>query len=62
VSAGTATGLQVAFLLMLIPVAAAGVVLHRGRATYGRDVATAAVSEARIRKAKAGDDRERARH
>jgi MFS family permease len=47
VSAATARGLQVSFLLMLIPLAAAGVILLRGRRHYPRDVATAAASESR---------------
>ena len=55
VATGTATGLEVAFILMLIPVALAGVVLHRGRSTYTRDVATAAASEARIRERRRGE-------
>jgi MFS family permease len=46
VSPATARGLQVSFLLMLIPLAAAGVILLRGRHSYPRDVATAAASEA----------------
>jgi MFS family permease len=50
VSHATARGLQVSFLLMLIPLAAAGVILLRGRHSYPRDVATAAASEARVRK------------
>jgi MFS family permease len=41
---GTATGLEVSFLLMLIPLAAAGVILLRARRTYPRDVATAAAA------------------
>jgi hypothetical protein len=41
VSEGTATGLEVSFLLMLIPLAAAGVILLRARRTYPQDVATA---------------------
>jgi MFS family permease len=49
VSHATARGLQVSFLLMLIPLAAAGVILLRGRHHYPRDVATAAASEARVR-------------
>jgi hypothetical protein len=51
VSHATARGLQVSFLLMLIPLAAAGVILLRGRHSYPRDVATAAASEARVQKA-----------
>jgi len=49
VSHATARGLEVSFLLMLIPLAAAGVILLRGRHAYPRDVATAAASEARAR-------------
>jgi MFS family permease len=45
VSPDTARGLQVSFLIMLIPLAAAGVILLRGRHTYPRDVATASASE-----------------
>jgi MFS family permease len=41
---GTARGLEVSFLLMLIPLVAAGVILLRARHTYPRDVATAAAS------------------
>ena len=44
VSAGTATGLEYSFLLMLITLAAAGVILLKARYTYPRDVATAAAS------------------
>jgi MFS family permease len=49
IPAGTARGLEVSFLLMLIPLAAAGVILLRARHTYPRDVATAAASTARAR-------------
>ena len=49
VSPATARGLEVSFLVMLIPLAAAGVILLRGRHAYPRDVATAAASEARVR-------------
>ena len=41
---GTARGLEVSFLLMLIPLAAGGIILLRARRTYPRDVATAAAS------------------
>src|SRR5207245_971554 len=44
VSAGTARGLEVSFLLMLIALGAAGVILLRGRNHYPQDVATAAES------------------
>ena len=47
VSPATARGLEVSFLLMLIPLAAAGLILLRGRETYARDVATAAESESK---------------
>jgi MFS family permease len=45
ISPDTARGLEVSFLLMLIPLAAAGVILLRARHTYPRDVATAAAAE-----------------
>ena len=44
ISPGNARGLEISFLLLLGTVAAAGVVLLRARATYPRDVATAAAS------------------
>jgi sugar phosphate permease len=44
VSPGAARGLQVTFLLLLGTLAAAGVFLLRARATYPRDLATAAAS------------------
>jgi MFS family permease len=44
VSASTAEGLEVSFLLMLIALAAAGYILLRARRSYPRDVATAAAS------------------
>jgi MFS family permease len=44
VSPGAARGLEISFLLLLSTLAAAGVVLLRARATYPRDVATAAAS------------------
>lgn len=43
--AGNARGLEYAFLVMLAPLIASGVILLRGRRTYPRDVATAAESE-----------------
>jgi MFS family permease len=49
VSHATARGLEVSFLVMLIPLALAGYILLRGRHSYPRDVATAAASEARVR-------------
>jgi MFS family permease len=45
VSASTATGLEVTFLIMLVALAAAGVFLLRARHTYPTDVATAAASD-----------------
>jgi sugar phosphate permease len=45
IAPGTARGLEVSFLLMLIPLAAAGIILLRARRTYPRDVATAAASQ-----------------
>jgi MFS family permease len=42
-----AQGLDIAFLLMLVPLAAAGVILLVARRTYPEDVATAAESERR---------------
>jgi MFS family permease len=44
ISQGTATGLEVSFLIMLSTLAAAGVFLARSRRTYPTDVATAAAS------------------
>jgi MFS family permease len=44
ISPGAARGLEISFLLLLGTLAAAGVVLLRARATYPRDVATAAAS------------------
>jgi MFS family permease len=44
ISASTATGLEVTFLIMLVSLAAAGVFLLRARHTYPGDVATAAAS------------------
>ncbi len=44
VSASTARGLEISFLLLLVTLAAAGVFLLRARHTYPRDVATAAAS------------------
>ena len=44
ISPGTARGLEISFILMLVTVAAAGVFLLRARNTYPRDVATAAAS------------------
>jgi MFS family permease len=44
VSPSTARGLQIAFLIMLSTLAAAGIVLARARRTYPSDVATAAAS------------------
>jgi MFS family permease len=44
VSQATANGLEVSFLLMLIPLAAAGLILLKARRTYPADVATAAAA------------------
>jgi MFS family permease len=44
VTTGTSNGLEYAFLVMLVVLAAAGVILLRARLTYPRDVATAAAS------------------
>ncbi len=44
ISPSTARGLQIAFLIMLSMLAAAGIVLARARRTYPSDVATAAAS------------------
>jgi predicted MFS family arabinose efflux permease len=49
-SAGTA-GLEYTFLIMLVPLAGAGVLLLRARRTYLTDVATAAASERSSRQA-----------
>ena len=43
-SSATAHGLEITFLILLVTLAAAGVALLRARATYPRDVATAAAS------------------
>jgi MFS family permease len=45
VSSSTATGLEVAFMVMLVTLAVAGVVLLRARHTYPTDVITAAASQ-----------------
>jgi MFS family permease len=45
ISPGSARGLQVSFLVLLGTLAAAGVFLLRARATYARDVATAAAAQ-----------------
>jgi MFS family permease len=44
ISPGAARGLEISFILMLVTLAAAGIVLLRARATYPRDVATASAS------------------
>ena len=44
VSSATGRGLQISFLIMLVTLAAAGVILLRARRTYPVDVATAAAS------------------
>lgn len=46
ISASEARGLEFTFLIMLTTLIAAGGFLFRGRRTYGRDVATAAASQA----------------
>ena len=43
-SSNEATGLEITFLIMLVTLAAAGVLLARARETYASDVATAAAS------------------
>jgi MFS family permease len=45
ISPGSARGLQISFLVLLVTLAAAGVILLRARVTYPRDIATAAASE-----------------
>lgn len=44
-SASSTRGLEYTFLIMLVPLAASGVLLLRGRRTYPTDVASAGVSE-----------------
>jgi hypothetical protein len=44
ITTGTSNGLEYSFLVMLVVLAAAGVILLRARLTYPRDVATAAAS------------------
>jgi MFS family permease len=44
VSPSAARGLEITFLLLIVTLAAAGIILLRARATYPRDVATAAAS------------------
>jgi MFS family permease len=44
ISPGAARGLEISFILMLVTLAAAGIVLLRARSTYPRDVATASAS------------------
>ena len=51
ISPSEARGLEIAFVLLLTSLAAAGVVLLRARATYPRDVATAAASQEEMRAA-----------
>jgi MFS family permease len=48
VSAASATGLQVSFLIMLSTLAAAGVFLLRARSTYPTDVATAGAAHVEV--------------
>ena len=45
VSSGEASGLEVAFLILLVALFAGGVAMLRARDTYAQDVATAAASE-----------------
>ncbi|HUH80561.1 MAG TPA: MFS transporter [Solirubrobacteraceae bacterium] len=45
--ANTTTGLQVSFLIMLVALAAGGIMLYKARVTFASDVATAAASEPR---------------
>jgi MFS family permease len=47
---GTGLGLEVAFLVMLVSLVAAGVVLYRSRISYPSDVATAAASRQAARR------------
>lgn len=54
VSSSEAHGLEIAFLIMLSAVVAAGLLLLRARKTYPRDVATAAASQAAEAAALAG--------
>jgi MFS family permease len=56
VSASTARGLEITFLILLSTLAAAGVFLFRARVTYPRDVATAAASQRRVNEAAARED------
>ena len=51
ISASTARGLEITFLIMVSTIAAAGVFLLRARKTYPRDVATAAASQQRVAEA-----------
>jgi hypothetical protein len=44
-SSSAATGLEITFLIMLVSLAAAGVLIAKARATYASDVATAAASQ-----------------
>lgn len=53
ISPATATGLEITFLIMLVPLAAGGVILLRARRSYPRDVATAAASGEWARRAAA---------
>ena len=48
VSAGSATGLEFSFLILLVTLAGAGWFMLRARHTYVRDVATAAASQAQV--------------
>lgn len=48
-SRGQTTGMELTFLIMLVPLAAAGLVLLRARSSYPPDVAAAGESDRRIR-------------
>lgn len=60
ISESSATGLKLSFLVMLVSLAAAGVVLLRARRTYPIDVATAAASQRGVEQDEraAGDSRQ----
>lgn len=54
ISPSTGRGLEITFLVLLVTLAAAGVVLLRARATYPTDVATAAASQEKAVRMAAG--------
>jgi MFS family permease len=54
-------GLEYAFLIMLVPLAASGLIVWMGRKTYGRDVATAAASEEAVAAEAQAEQQERRR-